>query len=69
MTIVFIVFHLDFYSSAAADFYYLQKCIAENFNIETVYVKEEFDATESQVKLAVQAVLFELSWFPVFIIL
>ena len=44
---------LHFFSSTAT----FQESISDNFNIETVSVKEEIRAMETQVKIAIQAVL------------
>ena len=60
---------LFFFQVLLLCFFFLQESIAQNFNIETVYVKEEIGATEAQVKFALQAVMVHWSWFPFFIIL
>ena len=49
-------------------FYSLQASIAENFNIETVYVKEEIDSTETQVNFAVQLAQLICVFFARFIL-
>ena len=60
---------INFFQVLPQWFCSLQVRFEDSFNIETVYVKEENDAKEGQVRLTVNAVLIHLSYLRFFRIL